>query len=126
MRVTSVKTAELLLRDYGLMKILVGGNKVKAKNLDLRILEIEPHMCTSKHYHAQSESVFYIMKGHIELETANGSYECREGNVLLVEPGEIHRIHNRGLEKSIILEVMAPPFSKSDIFFPDGTPMPIC
>lgn len=117
MQIIPILDAEQIKRDYGLMKILAGGKKLKTKNIDMRILEIEPKSSTSKHYHIKSESVFYILRGLVELETSTKIMRAKKSDIILVEPNEFHMIRNIANRKCVILEVMSPPFSKSDIFY---------
>jgi mannose-6-phosphate isomerase-like protein (cupin superfamily) len=97
--------------------MLVRGKKNPANKLDLRILEIEQGTCTSKHYHVQSESVFYVLEGTAELEVQSTIVVLSVGDVVVVEPNEIHLIRNTGTSKCILIEAMSPPFTKKDIFY---------
>lgn len=122
MKKGSLQNAEIIHREYGLMKMLAGGKDLKTKNVDLRILEMEPHSCTSKHFHERSESIFYLIEGKTELETLNQKLILFEGDVIVIEPNEVHILKNNTDKKCILLETMSPPFSSKDIHYSEDTP----
>lgn len=123
MRRGSISEAEIVRRPYGVMKMLAGGKKLKTTNVDLRILEIRAQESTTRHYHQHSESIFYVMEGTLEMELGEGGeakVPLQVGDVVLIEPTEVHLLHNIGDRTAIVIEAMGPPFSTRDIFYFHG------
>lgn len=118
MKTLSIKNTESIQRKYGIMKILAGGRseKMKSVNIDLKILEIEPQMSTSQHYHKKSETVFYVLKGKVKLDNKKETLELKKGDIVLIPPYEFHRLININQTICVVLEVMSPTYRKSDIF----------
>lgn len=117
MKKASLSEAEVIPRTYGVMKMLAGGRNLKTANGDLRILEIKVGESTSLHYHKKSESVFHVVAGDMEMEVDGQVVGLQAGDTLLIEPGEVHVLRNRGKKRATVIESMAPPFSKRDIFY---------
>lgn len=117
MKKAALREAEVIPRDYGLMRMLAGGRNLKTYNGDLRILEIEPGQSTSRHFHAKSESIFHVLSGNLEMEVNDELFTLCAGDTMVIEPLEIHLLRNSGSEKATVVETMAPPFSSKDIYY---------
>jgi mannose-6-phosphate isomerase-like protein (cupin superfamily) len=117
MKRAAYEEAETIPRDYGAMIMLGGGANLRTKNGDLRILQIRAGASTSKHYHKRSESIFHVLSGELVMEVDNAREGLRRGDTIVIEPEEIHVLRNVGAEDAVVVETMAPPFSKTDIFY---------
>jgi mannose-6-phosphate isomerase-like protein (cupin superfamily) len=119
MKLLNITEAEVVKRKYGIMTLIAGvrSTVIKSKNLDVKILEIEPNLATSKHYHEKSESVYYLLEGELTAEINDEIFEMKKGDIMLVDINESHRFLNNTSEKSIVLEAMAPAYAKDDIFY---------
>ena len=56
---------------------------------------------TSGHNHSGQEEVYIFMKGTGKMEIDDRMFDVKPGDVVLIEDGEFHRVHNNG---SSILE----------------------
>ena len=118
----SLKDAEVIDRTYGVMKMLAGGKLVSTRNADLRILEIEPGESTSTHYHAMSESIFYVLTGSVAMTVGSVDIGLSDSEGVVVEPHEVHVLRNSGSRRAYVLETMSPPFSSKDIYGGQASP----
>jgi len=119
MKVRPIKNSEQIKRKYGIMKVLAGGNsfEMKTERIDFKILEIYPHMSTSMHYHCKSETVFHVVRGCAELETNDGLHlNIQTGDTIIVDVKEFHKITNKQEGVCVIMEIMSPPYDKTDIY----------
>lgn len=119
MKAFSRVSGEIIDRPYGLMIMLAGCKKVSTRAVDLRILEIDAYQATTTHRHERSESVFYVLEGTVAAVVDGVTRELAKEEGIVIEPGEVHRIENRVATKAIVIEAMAPPFSKRDIDYID-------
>jgi quercetin dioxygenase-like cupin family protein len=62
-----------------------------------------------EHSH-DSEHVFIILSGSCEFEVNNKIFSLNAGQVVVIEPGERHRISGNGREDCCYLTVTSPPF----------------
>jgi mannose-6-phosphate isomerase-like protein (cupin superfamily) len=120
MRKGALVESQEIERPYGIMRMLAGGTNLPTGKVDLRILEIRPGESTTKHFHRLSESIFYITSGQFKMKV--GDVDITEtdlgaGDIVVIEPDEIHQLSNVGDQMGFVIETMAPPFSKRDIIY---------
>jgi len=61
------------------------------------------------HGHVNSHEVFYVVKGHVLLQTTLGKYyELFEGDAILITENVPHELTNIGTEPALITWSMAP------------------
>ena len=60
--------------------------------------------------HPVAHEIFYCSRGHVAVYNENSDkyYELKEGDILLIEEGEPHRISNIGCETAVITWSCAP------------------
>ena len=49
---------------------------------------------TTGHAHAGQEEVYVFTKGKGEMQIANMRFKVKEGDVILIEDGQFHRVYN--------------------------------
>jgi mannose-6-phosphate isomerase-like protein (cupin superfamily) len=121
MKCLGISEVEIVQRKYGIMKLLAGvrSNIMRSKNLDVKILEIEPYRSTSNHYHQRSESVYFVLDGLISADIQGKRFDMIKGDIVLVDVNETHCFTNNSQNICILLEVMSPAYSRDDIFYVD-------
>lgn len=71
-----------------------------------KILEIRKGSRTSLHYHKFKKETMYVLEGELKLIHSGGEIIVREGECILLEPGNIHRIVP--LKDLKIIEISTP------------------
>ena len=64
------------------------------KNLVVSSTELKPHQSTRGHKHAGQEEVYYFVSGTGEMELDDTKFNVQGGDVVLIEDGVFHRVHN--------------------------------
>ena len=64
------------------------------KNLVVSSTCLHTGMSTSGHSHAGQEEVYYFVQGQGEMELDSQRFVVSEGDVVLIEDGVFHRVHN--------------------------------
>jgi mannose-6-phosphate isomerase-like protein (cupin superfamily) len=64
------------------------------KNLVISSTELKPGMSTRGHTHAGQEEVYYFISGTGEMELDNKRFNVQGSDVVLIEDGVFHRVHN--------------------------------
>ena len=72
-------------------------------NLVASTTYLNPSHSTTGHKHPGQEEVYIFMQGSGSMEIDERTLEVKAGDVVLIEDGEFHRVHNSGQE---ILEVV--------------------
>lgn len=65
------------------------------KNLVLSSTELKAGQSTRGHSHAGQEEVYYFISGVGEMELDDKRLAVRKGDVVLIEDGVFHRVHNK-------------------------------
>jgi mannose-6-phosphate isomerase-like protein (cupin superfamily) len=71
---------------------------------------------TQRHYHAETEEIYYLVEGGAELEIDGERAEVAPGDAILIPPGARHRIR-AGAGGCRFLCCCAPAYRHDDTFF---------
>jgi quercetin dioxygenase-like cupin family protein len=69
-------------------------DNTELKNMVLSSTELKPRQSTRGHSHPGQEEVYYIVSGTGEMELDNNRFGIQGGDVVLVQDGVFHRVHN--------------------------------
>ncbi len=64
------------------------------KNLVVSSTDLKPGMSTRGHSHPGQEEVYYFISGVGEMELNDKKFNVQGGDVVLIEDGVFHRVHN--------------------------------
>ena len=87
---------------------LVGKN-TGANHVIVVLAEMEKSGNADIHTHANSEHVFYVLKGELTVKTKEGEAKIKQGNAMFIRPGEPHEACNRTKNKVAYLVITSPP-----------------
>ena len=86
-------------------------------NQSLAEASLEPGQATERHYHAETEEIYFVLEGEGELELDGARGRVRQGDGVPIAPGAWHQLRNVGDETLRILCCCAPPYRHEDTFF---------
>jgi mannose-6-phosphate isomerase-like protein (cupin superfamily) len=78
---------------------------------------LEPDQETERHYHRESEEIYFVLEGAGEMELAGDRARLEAGDAVPIPPGARHQLRNVGLGPLRILCCCAPPYRHEDTFF---------
>ena len=64
------------------------------KNLITSKTELNPSHSTTGHSHAGQEEVYIFRSGFGEMEINEKRFKVKAGDIILIEDGDFHRVHN--------------------------------
>jgi mannose-6-phosphate isomerase-like protein (cupin superfamily) len=70
---------------------------------------------TTRHYHAASEEIYFVLEGRGRMELDGDVREVEPGDAVLIRPGAWHQITAE--EPLRFLCCCAPPYADGDTFF---------
>jgi quercetin dioxygenase-like cupin family protein len=73
----------------------------KLKNLVVSSTDLKPNQSTRGHNHAGQEEVYYFISGTGEMELDDQRFAVQGGDVVLIEDGVFHRVHNKSKSHSL-------------------------
>ena len=79
-------------------------------------IQIPPGKSSALHYHRQIEESYYILKGEGWMEINQKEFVLKPGQTCFIQPGEVHRIMNRGDEDLEFLAFCVPAWEPEDSF----------
>ena len=71
------------------------------KNLVLSSTDLKVGQSTRGHKHEGQEEVYYFVSGTGEMELDDKRFPVRGGDVVLIEDGVFHRVHNKSKSHSL-------------------------
>ena len=66
------------------------------KNLVVSSTFLRANKCTTGHRHEGQEEVYMFITGEGEMEVDGRLFNVREGDCVLIEDGEFHKVYNTG------------------------------
>ena len=66
----------------------------KLKKLVTSITELNPSFSTTGHDHPGQEEVYIFKSGEGEMQINEKRFKVKEGDIIFVEDGDFHRVHN--------------------------------
>jgi mannose-6-phosphate isomerase-like protein (cupin superfamily) len=79
-------------------------------------IQIPPGKSSVLHYHQKNEESYYILRGEAWMEIDQREFALTPGQVCLIQPGEKHRIRNKGNDDLEFLAFCAPAWVPEDSF----------
>jgi mannose-6-phosphate isomerase-like protein (cupin superfamily) len=86
------------------------------RNQSLAEATLEPEQATERHYHRESEEIYFILDGGGLMEIDGDSREIAPGDAVLIPPGARHTLR-AGPDGARLLCCCAPPYRHEDTFF---------
>jgi mannose-6-phosphate isomerase-like protein (cupin superfamily) len=77
---------------------------------------LEPDGATERHFHRQSEEIYFVLEGTGEMELDGERRTVRPGDAILIPPGAWHQIRSGGAPLRFLC-ACAPPYGHDDTFF---------
>jgi mannose-6-phosphate isomerase-like protein (cupin superfamily) len=76
-----------------------------------------PGQATDRHYHRESEEIYFVLDGAGTMELDGERAPLRTGDAVAIPPGAWHQIAADGSEPLRFLCCCAPPYSHEDTYF---------
>jgi len=116
--VRSLGRAEpFVTRDGSTIRELLGlPTSALVRNQSLAEATLAPGRATERHYHRDSEEIYFLLDGGGVLEIDGESREVGAGDAILIPPGARHTLR-AGPEGVLLLCCCAPPYRHEDTFF---------
>jgi mannose-6-phosphate isomerase-like protein (cupin superfamily) len=102
--------------DGSTIRELLGLPTAPVLNQSLAEATLAGGQATERHYHAESEEIYYVVEGSGELELDGERRPVGVGDAVLIPPGARHRIR-AGADGVRFLCCCAPAYRHEDTFF---------
>jgi mannose-6-phosphate isomerase-like protein (cupin superfamily) len=116
--VRSLEEAEAFTTaDGSTIRELLGLPTAPVRNQSLAEATLEPGQATERHYHAETEEIYYVVEGAGEMELDGERRPVGIGDAVLIPPGAWHQIRASGEGQLRFLCCCAPAYRHEDTFF---------
>ena len=118
MEVRSLAAAEpFTTKDGSTIRELLGlPTSPLVQNQSLAEATLDPGQATERHYHRESEEIYFLLEGGGSMEMEGDVRDVAVGDAILIPPGARHRLR-AGPEGARLLCCCAPPYRHEDTFF---------
>jgi mannose-6-phosphate isomerase-like protein (cupin superfamily) len=103
--------------DGSSIRELLGLLTAPVRNQSLAEATLEAGQATQRHYHAESEELYYLLEGSGEMEIDGERARVKLGDAILIPPGAWHQIRADDAGALRFLCCCAPPYRHADTFF---------
>jgi mannose-6-phosphate isomerase-like protein (cupin superfamily) len=102
--------------DGSTIRELLGLPTAPVRNQSLAEATLEPGQATARHYHAETEEIYYVVEGSGEMELDGDRRVLSPGDAVLIPPGAWHQIRARD-QRLRFLCCCAPAYRHEYTFF---------
>lgn len=96
---------------------LVSQEELAAPGSWVQIVVMEAGETIPAHYHKRTREFYRVLAGECRLIVNGKTHRLQPGDMLLMEPGDVHRVLNEGDEPFVLLVVKANA-TADDTFWP--------
>ena len=118
MEIRSLAEAEpFTTADGSTIRSLLDLGTAPVRNQSLAEATLPPRGATERHYHRESEEIYYVVEGAGEIELDGERAPVATGDAILIPPGSWHTIRADAGIPLRFLCACAPPYRHEDTFF---------
>ena len=103
--------------DGSTIRELFGVATERARNQSLAEAALAPGQATERHYHRETEEIYFVLEGSGDMEVDGERREVRAGDAVLIPPGAWHQLRANEAGALRILCCCAPAYRHEDTFF---------
>jgi mannose-6-phosphate isomerase-like protein (cupin superfamily) len=104
-------------KDGSTIRELLGLPTSSARNQSLAEATLPPGGATERHYHRETEEIYYVVEGSGEMEVDGERARLSPGDAVLIPPRAWHQIQADGPGELRFLCCCAPPYRHEDTYF---------
>lgn len=86
---------------------------MKGPRSNFAIVQFQPGQTFTAHYHDHMEENFFILEGQVDIVVDGVVHKLKEGDLIHIEPGEVHYVMNN-YDKPIKMISTLAPFKEVD------------
>lgn len=95
---------------------LIGIKAGAVQSHSLASITIQPGKSSQPHFHKISDESYLILSGTATMIVDTEQFELNPWEAILIQPGEVHQILNKGTEDLVFLAVCVPAWQPDDSY----------
>jgi len=116
MKTSVTNTQPYTTKDHSTIRELLHPDNSDIKNQSIAEATIAGKQKTSEHFHKKTEEIYFILSGCGVMFLNEKSFEVKEGDSILIKPGEKHCIENTEKTDLKILCCCSPAYQHEDTY----------
>jgi mannose-6-phosphate isomerase-like protein (cupin superfamily) len=76
-----------------------------------------PGTASQEHFHTEAEEVYFVIDGHGGMRVDGEGRTIRPGDVVVIAPGERHKVWQEGEGDLVLLVTCVPAYSMDELVF---------
>jgi mannose-6-phosphate isomerase-like protein (cupin superfamily) len=109
--------APFVTKDGSTIRSLLDLATAPVRNQSLAEATVAAGGATQRHYHRESEEIYYVVEGEGEVEVDGQRAPVGPGDAVLIPPGAWHEIRASETGQLRFLCCCAPPYRHEDTYF---------
>ncbi len=110
----SIEQPGYITKDGSFIREIIRPERQGSRNMSLAEAVIPPGEATFRHYHLQSEEIYYILTGEGMIELEGQQQHVRPGDAVFIPPRTEHGAKCLGDTPLRLLCVCSPPYQHED------------
>lgn len=94
---------------------MINAETAGSSKISFAKLIIEPGVQSRRHFHKETEEIYYILSGQGKVEVGNDTFDIGPGHAIFLPLNVSHQIFNTGDQKLVFVCADAPVFDTSDV-----------
>jgi mannose-6-phosphate isomerase-like protein (cupin superfamily) len=95
---------------------MINSDTAGATKVSFAKLIINPGKASQRHYHKETEEIYFILAGSGRVIIDEESFDVRPGHAILLPIGVHHQIFNTGNQDLVFVCADAPVFDPEDVY----------
>lgn len=96
------------------LRVLIDTTEVGQGRMSLAMETLKPGQHTMPHWHRELEEIYFILRGHGQLEIGYERRLVGAGDAILIPVDEVHCLQNMGDDDLVLLCPVSPPWYPED------------
>ena len=109
------KQSPFTTKDGSTIRSILDGTNAPVEKQSLAEATMKPGQATDRHYHKNSEELYFLLEGTARMEVDGDTRHVGPGDAILIPAGAWHQIAARTNLR--FLCCCAPPYEHSDTYF---------
>jgi mannose-6-phosphate isomerase-like protein (cupin superfamily) len=109
------KQSPFTTKDGSTIRSILDRTNAPVEKQSLAEATMKPGQATDRHYHKNSEELYFLLEGTAHMEIDGESREVGPGDAILIPAGARHQITAQ--TKLRFLCCCAPPYDHADVYF---------
>jgi mannose-6-phosphate isomerase-like protein (cupin superfamily) len=98
----------------------LAGQSCGLNSHSLAIIVHPPGTASRGHHHTVADEVYYVLQGSGSLHLENDLHALQTGDIVVLRPGQYHKVCNDGAEDLVLVVTCAPAYQVDEVVWDEA------